>query len=95
MKVTSMEEIYEFKLSRNEADYLKQLVSHDESLIRLMKFHDGERSAKLFIRLTRSQATQLREFLMSRMDLVGFDENYEPNEEGRMLEDLIDRFFSR
>jgi len=29
----------------------------------------------------------------TRLAQVGFDENYEPNREGRILEGLIDRFF--
>jgi hypothetical protein len=90
-----MEDNHEFNVSVKEADYLKQLASRDESLTGLLKFQEGGRSTKLIIRLSRAEARQLREHLMTRMDLVGFDENYEPNEQGQMLESLTDRFFIR
>jgi hypothetical protein len=37
-------------------------------------------------------AEQFRAALTEHLAKVGFDEEYEPNEEGRVLEDLIDRF---
>jgi hypothetical protein len=90
-----MEDNYEFKVSVKEADYLKQLASREELLTGLLKFQDGGRSNKLIIRLSRAEAEQLRECLTTQLAAVGFDEDYEPNEQGQMLEDLIDRFFIR
>jgi len=90
-----MAENYEFHLSAKEVDYLKQLASRDESFARLLKLQDGIPGRKVMIRLTRAEAGQLREYLMTQMDVVGFDENYAPNEQGQMLEGLTDKFFIR
>jgi hypothetical protein len=87
-------ENHEFKVSVTEADYLK-LASRDESFTGLLKFQDGGRSTKLIMQLSRAEAEQLRECLTTQLAAVGFDEDYEPNEQGQMLEDLIDRFFIR
>lgn len=38
-------------------------------------------------------AEEFREAFSDRLMEVGFDDEYEPNEEGRVLEDLIDQFF--
>lgn len=38
-------------------------------------------------------ADELRDIFGEQMQLTGFDENYEPNEEGKILEALIDKFF--
>lgn len=85
----------EFFVSSDELDYLKELVSHDETVAHLIKVPQGIPGRKVPIRLNRADAAQLRELLMARMDKGGFDENYEPNVEGKMLETLIDRFFVR
>jgi hypothetical protein len=68
-------------------------VSSDESVARLLKFEEGGGSTKLILRLSREDARQLRESLTTQLAAVGFDENYEPNEQGQMMEDLIDKFF--
>jgi len=38
-------------------------------------------------------AEEFREAFNDKLMEVGFDDEYEPNEEGRILEDLIDQFF--
>jgi hypothetical protein len=90
-----MEDIYEFKVCPEEASYLKRLASRDSSLVGLLDFQESSPSTNLIIQLSRAQANQLRERLMTRMNLVGLDENYEPTKEGQVLEDLIERFFIR
>jgi hypothetical protein len=87
-------EYHEFTMSAKESEYLKQLASRDESLAGLLRFQEGAHG-RVTIRLSPAEAKQLRECLMAQMDVVGFDENYFPNEEGQMLEELIDRFFLR
>lgn len=90
-----METKLEFLVSAKELEYLKQLASRDESFARLLKNPEVPSGQKPVIRLTRPEAEQLREYLMSRMDKSGFDQNYEPNSEGKILEELTDRFFVR
>jgi hypothetical protein len=88
-----MEETGEFKVSAGELECLKQLVSHDESLAGLLRFHEGAPGRSLTIRLSRAEAEQLRDSLTTQLAAVGFDQNDSPNEQGRMLEELIDRFY--
>ena len=47
------------------------------------------------LRLTRTDAEQLRGCLTTRLAVIGFGENYAINEQGRILEKLIDRFYLR
>jgi hypothetical protein len=90
-----MQERHEFQLSAAEFKYLKELTSRDESVAYLLGSKEGTDGRKVTIRLSRAEAEQLRDHLTTRLAAVGFDESYLPNEEGRMLEELIDRFFLR
>lgn len=87
-----MEEHHQFQLSSEEARYLQTLASRDESFAGLLG-RDGARICRVTIQLSYSEAEQLREHLTRRLAEVGFDDSYSPNEEGVMLEELIDRFF--
>ena len=83
----------EFEVSTDELEYLKQLVSRDESLAGLLTFQEGAPGRRATIRLSRAEAEQLRDSLTTQLAAVGFDKNYSPNEQGHMLEELIDRFY--
>jgi hypothetical protein len=48
---------------------------------------------RLQLVIARDLAEQVRDALTTRLAKAGFDEDYEPNSEGRLLEDLIDAFF--
>jgi hypothetical protein len=58
----------------------------------LPRVEEGPPSRRVNIRLNLAEAEQLRDCLTHQLAVVGFDQNYSPNEEGRRLEDLIDRF---
>jgi hypothetical protein len=88
-----MEERHEFRLSEAELEYLQQLVSLDESLIALLGLREGAPGRKATIQLSLAEAERLRDVLTTQLAKVGFDENYSPNEQGQMLEKLIDRFY--
>jgi hypothetical protein len=88
-----MEESHEFQVSAKEFDYLKQLVSRDESLAGLLRSQKGAHGCRVTIRLSRAEAEQLRDYLTTQLATAGFDKNYSPNEQGQMLEELIDRFY--
>jgi hypothetical protein len=81
------------KLRRSDVDYLRHhSLLPDSVIIELMsKMHAVFPPASLEI--DRDVAKPIRDVLAERLVEVGFDENYEPNEEGRFLEDLIDRLF--
>jgi hypothetical protein len=88
------DKIHEFVVSAKELEYLKNLSLSDESLAALPKFQEGARG-RMAARLSRAEAAQLRDQLTMQLAAAGFDENYSPNEQGNMLEELIDRFFLR
>ena len=45
------------------------------------------------ITISENQSDELRDILGKQLQLVGFDEQYNPTPEGEMLESLIDKFF--
>lgn len=64
-------------------------------MARLFESQEGEHGHVATIHLSRAEAEQLRNFLTTQLATVGFDKNYSPNEHGRMLETLIDKFYFR
>lgn len=89
-----MEKSHEFQIAGEELEYLRQVVSRDESLASLFRFQEGTPARKVTIRLSPAEAEQIRDYLTTQLAAVGFDESYSPNEQGKMLEDLIDRFYT-
>jgi hypothetical protein len=87
------EEMNEFQISGNEMECLKHVMSGDESLADLLKSQKSAPSGKTAMCLTRPVAEQVRERLTIELAARGFDENHSPHDLGRMLENLIDRFF--
>ena len=80
------------KLNQNEYDYLQK------SLFVLDGGWDCLRNAKFdctthVLEITSEKADELREFLGDRLQIAGFDENYELTAEGKILESLIDKCF--
>ena len=84
---------HEFRLKADEWKYLTQLASCDEKLTALLALAEGVRGPRAIIRLSRVDSERLREFLTTQLATVGFDENYSPNEQGEMLEELIEKFY--
>jgi len=46
-----------------------------------------------WLRLRRAMTEPIRDALTVQLAEIGFDEAYEPNADGRLIEDLIDRLF--
>lgn len=90
-----MNETNEFELSAAEFNYLKQSLSNEESLASLLVPEEARHGTKVKIRLNEAASRKIRDRLTTRLAEVGFDENYAPNAQGRMLEELIDRLFVR
>ncbi len=82
-----------FRLSFAEAKYISTLVSEDISFRNLLhscsEFHIDQEA----LTLDHNEAELLRDYFTDRLARVGFDENYDPNEEGILLERLTDRLF--
>jgi hypothetical protein len=92
---TMTETLHDFQLSSQEADYLNGLAAHDESLARQLKSQQQVAGGRVELHLSRAEAERLRDSLTVKLAAIGFDENYSPNEQGRVLEKLIDRFYLR
>ncbi len=84
-----------FRVSAKELGYLRMLASRYKSLAVLIRPQGLICGRGATLQLSRSDAGRLRDILMNEMDMVGFDENYLPNEQGQIIEALIDRFFLR
>jgi hypothetical protein len=83
------------RLSAEEAEYLSKLASEDDSFAALLRGHPDVRLNGRVVTLPRGLAETLRGYFTQRLATVGFDVNYNPNKEGRLLEKLIDTFFVR
>jgi hypothetical protein len=89
---STMIERHHFKLTADEWQYLQRLAENDETLAKLLQSHEQAHSL-VIVSLSIAEAEEVRDRLVIQLALVGFDENYNPTEEGQMLEDLIDKFY--
>lgn len=88
-----MEEKHDFALSAKEVAFLQRLAAHDNMLASVLRFEGRTHSLPLVISLSRTEAEVLRAQLTTHLALIGFDENYALNEQGQLLEELIDKFY--
>lgn len=84
MNITLREEEHAFLLTQSS------LPSNLLSVIRQAKLNDKSWS----LELTEIHADALRDFCGERLQDIGFDENYQTTQAGRILENLIDKFYS-
>lgn len=82
-----------FRLSPEEANYISTLMSDDNTFRGLLPGRLEVRIDQQALTLDHSEAELLRDYFTDRLARVGFDENYEPNQEGVMLERLTDLLF--
>jgi len=82
-----------FHLSAEEVEYLSKLMSEDSSFRNLLPSRSEFGIDQESLTLDHDEAEQLRDYFTDRLARVGFDENYEPNAEGVMLEKLTDMLF--
>jgi hypothetical protein len=81
-----------FELSSDEVAFLRRLASREPSLERfLSQFRSGSDS-KYIVDFERFESEQLRGQLTELLAKVGFNSDYSPNNQGQLLEELIDRF---
>jgi hypothetical protein len=90
-----VEQSRRLRLSLPEFEYLKQILLSDESFAALADAERGRQGDHVIIQISQTQAEGLREYLTSQLAARGFNHDYSPNEQGQMLEDLIDRFYFR
>jgi hypothetical protein len=79
-------------LSTRELMYLKNVDFLPESLARIVEAVRHGGGDKHVLTIQRDTAERFRTAFTNRLATAGFDADYEPTSEGKMLEDLIDRF---
>jgi hypothetical protein len=79
-------------LRRSEVDYLSKSGLLPVALLECLKDVQWGSGVAGTLEVSVAVAEQFREAFTERLAKVGFDEAYEPTEEGRLLENLIDRF---
>jgi len=80
------------RLSGSQVAYLKSARFLEPSLTQIVEAAEALEGDSHIVRVARDVAEQFRAAFTDRLAKVGFDAQYELTDEGRMLEDLIDRF---
>lgn len=80
------------ELSKNEYEYLMDNLLKDKELLR-HRISLEDNNANIILSIENDIADAIRELACSEVALH-FDENYEPTEEGRMIEHFIDKFYA-
>lgn len=80
------------KLSKMDFTYLVSTKFLPEDLGRILTTAQTSDDEGRVLRLDQDTAERFRDEFTTRLARVGFDSNYEPTHEGKLLEDLIDRF---
>jgi len=75
-------------LSHNDTQFLKRVLMLPREFKELF-----ESVSIQGISLSEDQADELRDLCGDRLQTHGFDEKYQPTEEGKILEELIDKLF--
>ena len=79
-------------LKRSEIDYLKTAGFLPSPLVECLRNVRWLSGVAGTLEVGASKAEEFRDAFTEQLARVGFDEIYEPTAEGRLLEDLIDRF---
>lgn len=81
------------KLNLAQYEYLRiNLESERKDLLKY--FIDNSQDDKKFFEINEDVANEVRDWAGVRLQKIGFDENYELNSEGIILEELVDIFYS-
>lgn len=80
------------RLASTELEYLRSARFLPPTLLQILNAVTVGRHGATLRSVSRDVAEEFRSALTHRLATAGFDADYEPNVEGRMLEELIDRF---
>ena len=80
-------------LSSGEWEFVRKLISSDGTFLDLLRNHSEILINRESITLNHTDAELLRDYFTERLATIGFDAEYRPNEDGFILEGLIDKFF--
>lgn len=87
--MTSMRTI---RLSKLDVAYLANAHFLPDDLTRIVGGAKSGGGDSRLLELDRAIAERFRDEFTARLAKVGFDPDYEPTREGKLLEELIDRF---
>jgi len=79
-------------LTRNEVDYLKTAGLLPLALLERLEDVRWRSGVAGTVEVSPAMAEEFRQAFTEQLAKAGFDESYELTPEGRLLEDLIDRF---
>lgn len=80
------------RLSELDLTYLASTKFLPADLAQIVAMAETSEDEGRILRLDRDTAERFRDEFTTRLARVGFDANYEPTREGKLLEGLIDRF---
>lgn len=80
----------EVRLNKKQFEYLSHNFIEDHPSLNLKVTQGNEFTV---INLNEDIADEIRDWAGEELQEKGFDENYEPNKEGEILENLIDIFY--
>lgn len=83
------------QLSKQQWMYLKNssFLDADEELIQALESVNVNNNSNYTLHVSSDIAEKFRDAFTERLAKVGFNEQYEPTAEGKMLEQLIDDFY--
>lgn len=81
------------KLTKTERELLVTVVLKNDSSLKNIIEQSRIDNGKFSIDIDNVLADEIRDLCSEQLQLSGFDENYNLNEEGKILENLIDIFY--
>jgi hypothetical protein len=75
-------------LSRSEIEYMLMMLELTSSLRQVLEGISVSGG-----NIDDDQADELRDLCNDKLDVCGYDENYNPNEDGKRLEALVDKLY--
>ena len=82
------------QLSRDQLEYLQCSSFLPAPLVKIVHTWQLKSSDLFFLHISREVAQEFRSIFTERLARVGFDATYALTSEGRMLEELIDCFYT-
>ena len=81
------------ELNKNEYNYLCR-SSFLPNTLQTVLLSSKQQEDSYLLKISEKQADEIRDLCGEQLQLVGFDEHYAPTQEGKILESLVDKFFS-
>ena len=81
------------KINKSNLDFLIQALAEKKpELANTLKI--AIKDYKVTFEIDPEQADEIRDWVEEEIQKVGYDENYELNQEGKILQELSDKFYS-